>query len=323
MAHNITDSDSIVTARGIRPWHGLGKTLDGILTPAQAIDAAQLAWTVSLQRLVIEHPDFRALPVSSYAVVRMDTATVLGVVGERFTPVQNADLASILDAVVENGARIDTAGSLLGGRIVWFAAALGDYEAAGERHRDFLVISHGHDGTRAVTIRRTSVRVVCWNTLTASDRSPGAYFSVRHTESAESRIGVIGKLIAAGDETRSKFQETAARMAKWRLTEAEQVDFILRSLSLDPAAEVSSIKRKIEAAKAALAWERANAAGDPSSLWIAAQGVTHYLSHETASKGSKTVAGQERRLASLIEGERASIARDAFASAASLVGAGA
>lgn len=322
MAHEITATDGIVTARGIKPWHGLGKTLDGILSPAQAIEAAGLDWTVSLQKLVIEHPDFRALPVSSYAVVRMDTATVLGVVGERFTPVQNRDLVSVLDAVVDNGARIDTAGSLLGGRVVWFAAALGDYEAAGERHRDFLVISHGHDGTRAVTIRRTSVRVVCWNTLTASDRSPGAYFSVRHTESAESRIGVIGKLIAAGDETRSKFVETAAKMAAWKLTEREQVDFILRSLGLDPKAEVSSIKRKIEAAKAALRWEQAHAAGDPSSLWIAAQGVTHYLSHETASKGSTSQGGQERRLASLIEGDRAAIARNAFADAAQLVGVG-
>ncbi len=321
MAHNITATDGVATARGIRPWHGLGKTLDGIMSPAQAIEAAGLGWRVSLQKLVIEHPDFRSLDVPSYAVVRMDTASVLGVVGERFAPVQNSDLVSVLDAVVENGAKIDTAGSLLGGRIVWFAAALGDYEAAGERHRDFLVISHGHDGTRAVNIRRTSVRVVCWNTLTASDRSPGAFFSVRHTESAEGRIGAIGKLIASGDETRQKFVEAAARMAAWKLTEREQVDFILKSLGLSPDAEVASIKRKIEAAKGALAWERAHASGDPSSLWIAAQGVTHYLAHETASKGSKSDGGQERRLASLIDGDRAAVARDAFQSAAELVGA--
>lgn len=39
MAHEITATDGIVTARGIKPWHGLGKTLDGILSPAQAIEA--------------------------------------------------------------------------------------------------------------------------------------------------------------------------------------------------------------------------------------------------------------------------------------------
>lgn len=321
MAHEITATDSVVTARGIRPWHGLGKTLDGILSPAAAIDAAGLGWTVSLQKLGITHPEFSGLDVPAYAVVRMGTSTVLGVVGERFTPVQNADLVSVLDACVENGAKIDTAGSLLGGRVVWFAAALGDYEAAGERHRDFLVISHGHDGTRAVTIRRTAVRVVCWNTLTASDRSPGAFFSVRHTESAEGRIGAIGSLIASGDATRAKFQDAAKRMAAWKLTEREQVEFILRSLGLDPDAEIKSIKKKIEAAKDALRWERAHAAGDPSSLWIAAQGVTHFLSHETASKGSTSQGGQERRLASLIDGDRAAVARNAFQSAAMLVGA--
>lgn len=321
MAHNITAADGIVTGRGIVPWHGLGTTIPGTMTPAQAIQHAGLDWRVSLQPLQCAHPDFNGLEIPARAVVRMDTSDVLGVVGDRYAVVQNEDLAAVLDAVVDTGARIDTAGSLLGGRLVWFAAALGDFEAAGDRHRDFLVLSHGHDGTRAVTIRRTAVRVVCWNTLTASDRSPGAFFSVRHTESAEARIGAIGRLIAAGDETRAAFQAAAARMARWKLTEREQVEFVLRSLKLDPDAEIASMKRKIEAAKAALAWERAHASGDPDSAWIAAQGATHYLAHETASKGSSSDDGRERRLASVLGGERAAEARSAFGAAAELVGA--
>lgn len=64
-------------------------------------------------------------------------------------------VATARGIIVENGARIDTAGSLLGGRIVWFAALLTGFEAAGEKHEDYLVISHGHDGSRAVTVRRT------------------------------------------------------------------------------------------------------------------------------------------------------------------------
>lgn len=323
MAHGLTSSDHVVTARGIKPWHGLGVTLPHLLTPAEAIEHAHLDWGVSLQPLKVMHADFAELPVPARAVVRMDTATVLGVVGERYVPVQNTDLVAVLDAMVENGARIDTAGSLLGGRIVWFAALLTDFAAAGEPHQDFLVLSHGHDGSRAVTVRRTTVRVVCWNTLQAHDQERESIsFSVRHTESAQSRIGAIGRLIAAGTQSRAEFQEMAARLRSARVSEREQVEFMLRSLRLDPTLELKSIQRKIEAAKAALAWERSQVAGDPDSVWIALQGVTHYLAHETASKGSASRGGTERRLVStVLDGERSKIAARSFAAAVQLAGA--
>jgi len=323
MAHGLTASDSVVTARGIKPWHGLGVTLPDLLTPAQAIEYARLDWTVSRQPLKVAHPDFQFLDVPADAIVRMDTNEVLGVVGSRYVPVQNADLVAVLDAIVENGARIDTAGSLLGGRIVWFAALLADFEAAGEQHRDYLVLSHGHDGSRAVTVRRTTVRVVCWNTLLAHDRERGATsFSVRHTESAQSRIAAIGRIIAATAESRMRFQAAASRMAGKRLTEREQVEFILRSLNLDLTLEVKSVQRKIEAAKAALIWERSQASGDPDSMWTAFQGVTHYLAHETASKGSTSLGGTERRLVStVLDGDRSKMAARSFVQAAQLAGA--
>ncbi|MCG3134374.1 MAG: hypothetical protein HMLKMBBP_01680 [Planctomycetes bacterium] len=320
MAHCISASDGVATGRGIRPWHGLGVTLPDLLTPAQAIEHAHLGWSVSLHPLCVAHPDFAALPVPARAVVRMDTQDVLGVVGERYVPVQNTDLVAVLDAIVENGAKIDTAGSLLGGRIVWFAALLTEFEAAGERHQDYLVISHGHDGSRAVTVRRTTVRVVCWNTLQAHDRQAGASFAVRHTESAQERIGAIGQLVAAGAQTRARFQAAASRMARARLSEREQLEFVLNSLGLDPHLEVKSIKRKIEAARAALAWERSQT-GAPESVWAAFQGVTHYLAHETASKGSSSQGGRERRLVStMVGGERSKIASRSFTVAAQLAG---
>lgn len=321
MAHEVTASDGVVTARGIKPWHGLGVTLPDLLTPAQAIEHAQLGWSISLQPLRIAHPDFATLAVPARAVVRMDTSDVLGVVGDRYVAVQNVDLVAVLDAIVENGARIDTAGSLLGGRIVWFAALLTDFQAVGERHQDYLVISHGHDGSRAVTVRRTTVRVVCWNTLQAHDRERGATsFSVRHTESAQERIGAIGRIIAATAESRMRFQAAASRMAGTRLSEREQFEFVLRSLSLDPTLEVKSVQRKIEAAKAALAWERSQTES-PESVWTALQGVTHYLAHETASKGSSSTGGKERRLVStVLDGERSRIAARSFTAASQLAG---
>lgn len=315
MAHGISSTDHVATARGIKPWHGLGTTIPRLMSPAQAIEHANLGWRVSLQPLVVRHADFAELPITERAVVRMDTVTKLGIVGERYVPMQNTDLVAILDAVVESGARIDTAGSLLGGRIVWFAALIGSFEAAGDRHDDYLVISHGHDGSRAVTIRHATIRVVCWNTLLAHDRA-GTGFFVRHTASAATRIATVGRLLAAGAESRRRFQEAAERLSGRRLGELQQLQFIVKSLGLDPGSELRSMERKIQAAQAALTWERAHASGDADSLWTALQATTHYLAHETASRGAGSEAGRERRFLSVLDGQRARVAAKAYAEAA-------
>lgn len=312
MTHGITPRDHLVSGRSIRPWHGLGTTVGGTLTPLEALRAAKLDWRVSLETLTFTNPRYAYVPVPARAVVRTDTQDLLGVVGERYVPVQNEDLVAVLDAILDFGARLDTAGSLLGGRYVWFSALLAEFHAAGDLHQEYLVVSHAHDGSRAVTVRRTTVRVVCWNTLQAHDRRSSLGFSVRHTASAKERIAAIGRLLREADPDRQHFRDTAHRLSRARVSERDQVRYLLQSLGLDPELELRSVKRKIEAAKAALAWEREHAHSDPDTAWTMLQGVTHYLAHETASKGSRTPKGRERRLVSVLDGERARTARKAY-----------
>lgn len=312
MSHGITGADHLVSGRSMRPWHGLGTTVRGTLTAGEALRQAHLDWNVALKRLQMEECGFHRIPVPAYAVVRDDTKALLGVVGNRYVPIQNSELVAILDVVLEFGARIDTAGSLLGGRFVWFSALLDEFDAAGEAHQEYLVVSHAHDGSRAVSIRRTTVRVVCWNTLQLHDRAASASFSVRHTSSARERVAVVGRVMRSATAEREKFRETAERLARARLSEKQQIDFLLETLGLDPELELASVRRKIEAATAALEWERRHTEADPDSVWTSLQGVTSYLSHERATRGSGTYLGKQRRLISVLAGDRARRASDAY-----------
>ena len=91
-------------------------------------------------------------------------------VGEGYEIVQNAQLCEIADRVMsESGARYETAGTLRNGKLVWLLAHMpSDANISGDKVNKYILIYSSHDGSRSITIASTLVRVVCWNTLSAS-----------------------------------------------------------------------------------------------------------------------------------------------------------
>ena len=62
--------------------------------------------------------------------------------------------------------RYETAGSLQGGRRVWLLAHMPhEYIISGERISPYLIFSNTHDGSGAIKVALTPIRVVCQNTL--------------------------------------------------------------------------------------------------------------------------------------------------------------
>ena len=93
------------------------------------------------------------------------------------------------DLVGEGGARFESAGSLKNGRRVWMLAKLPETATvADEELTQYLLLSNAHDGTRAMEVLLTPVRVVCWNTLSWAIREAKQKISIRHTENHDSQI---------------------------------------------------------------------------------------------------------------------------------------
>ena len=106
---------------GETPWNGLGNKVDSTITISEAIESAGLNWNVGLKNL----QTVDGIPVSHRATYREDTGNVLGVVGPRYTPLQNQDafdwFQPFLDA---NECSLHTAGSLHLGEKIWVLAQL-------------------------------------------------------------------------------------------------------------------------------------------------------------------------------------------------------
>jgi phage/plasmid-like protein (TIGR03299 family) len=220
------------------PWHGLGTSVPPSVTAAEMIEAAGLAWKVTVKaapgaRLVDDKRNIH----DRYLVARTDAGgeeTVLGLVGNRYVPLQNADAFSFFEPFVRNTwATFHTAGALGNGERVWVLAKLGGQIIVGtdDKIDRFLLLSNTHNGSGAVTIRFTPVRVVCQNTLNWAEEGGTSVISVRHTKNigenlkkaqAEELKAIVDKVFA---EAEILFGAMAARKL-----DVENIDEILELL---------------------------------------------------------------------------------------------
>ena len=189
MAHEITDVDQMFYV-GEVPWHGLGVELPSLATAAEAIEAANLGWTVKTVPLFIKDDNYVSVDddfaifdskpssgeykdisdnLSKVAVVRSDTGEALGIVSPKYQPIQNHDGFAFMDAVTcdPNGPKYVTAGSLMRGRRVWALLKLPDFIEVTKDDivEEYLLCSTSHDGTLMFNAMFTPIRVVCNNTL--------------------------------------------------------------------------------------------------------------------------------------------------------------
>jgi phage/plasmid-like protein (TIGR03299 family) len=87
------------------------------------------------------------------------------------------------------GAVYETAGSLREGRRVWLCAKLPEpIDLVGDQVDMYLLFSNSHDGSSAVRVAVTPIRVVCQNTLTYGLKAAKRTWSIRHTSGAKNRL---------------------------------------------------------------------------------------------------------------------------------------
>ena len=236
MPSGITEADGMAYV-GREPWHGLGTRVPGdAMKAAEALEAAGLDWTVRLDPVyrekvsTIQRDNEERLGLSSrlrflnnitvvpdhQVVVREDNDSVLGMVGKRYTIAQNVTTFEFVDAIVGGGdAYYHPAGSLWGGRRVFLLVQLqGDYILDnGEALNSFILLDNSHDGSSALRMRLTKVRVVCQNTLDMAS-SGRAGFYARHTGGMMSRVVEARNLLGLNAAHMSRYMAECNMLAQ-------------------------------------------------------------------------------------------------------------
>lgn len=192
---------------GATPWHGLGNQVDSDITVADAIVAAGLDWEVGLKDL----QTVDGVPVNHRATYRKTDGSILGVVGPRYTPLQNRDSFDWFQPFLDAGeCALHTAGSLHSGQKVWVLAQLNRDNSEivpGDEVSKFILLSNSHDGTTAIRVGYTPIRVVCANTLAwAHSSSDSKLIRIRHTRSSKNNLENVRDIM---DNINAGFEATA------------------------------------------------------------------------------------------------------------------
>ena len=175
---------------GAEPWHGLGEKLEDAPTISEAIEKSGLDWEVGVKDLVTKDG---MQDVPAKATYRKTDGAILGVVGPRYVPLQNKDAFEWFQPFVDAGeCSLHTGGSLSGGQKVWALAQLNRDPSEivkGDEVQKFILLSNSHDGTTAIRVGYTPIRVVCVNTLAfAHEHKQSNLLRIRHTRSAQGKL---------------------------------------------------------------------------------------------------------------------------------------
>lgn len=156
---------------------------------------------------------------NAYATYRTDYNIPLGIVKNRYTPVQNMDAFTFFNnAIGKNRAIWQTAGFFgLGERVFVSAKLPKNILVNGDPVDNYLVFTTSHDGSSGVKILFTPIRVICENTLNAAIAGSNNYVSFRHTKSVHSNIDIASEILGICDKQIEFLKEQYNIMSKIKI----------------------------------------------------------------------------------------------------------
>ena len=214
-----------------KPWHGLGVRVEEAPTSADVLRLAGLDWEVAQEPIFTEAGD----AIAGYKVnVRDSDRKVLGVVSDRYKIIQNREAFSFTDTLLGSGVRYETAGSLQEGKRVWLLARLPrEYIIAGERISPYLVFSNSHDGSGAVRVALTPIRVVCNNTLNLALDTARRSWSMIHTGNISDKMQEAKDTLFMAETYMDSLGEEFERLRRQKVTESQLKEYVGQLLPME------------------------------------------------------------------------------------------
>ena len=206
------------------PWHGLGVKVLSAPDSKKALSLAGLDWKVNQEPIYTENDE----EIAGYkANVRDKDRKILGVVSDRYKIVQNEEAFAFTDALLGEGVRYETAGSLQGGRKVWLLAHLPhEYIISGERISPYLVFFNSHDGSGAIKAAITPIRVVCQNTLNLALSTAKRSWSMIHTGDIQGKITEARNSLLMAERYMDSFGHELEALRRKKMTDRQVMDCI-------------------------------------------------------------------------------------------------
>lgn len=311
MAHELTNTDKIILHKD-KAWHGMGIVVPEAPTVREACDIV-FPWTVIQKKMTVKIDDKTYVVEGNCLNLRSDTHEQLGLVSDDYQVIQPQQMADFCEMLSEHGnVKVETAGSIRGGRRVWFLLKGDAFEIGnGDKIYPYCLVSNGFDRATAYRVTPTTIRAVCSNTLhmsiprNDSGQLEQSAIVIRHTENAMDRIEeakiALKRYGTVLQETKSVMEQMAAKP----MTKEDCEKFFLECYTADFGDIPANPKDKYEnnrrdRAMSAYASfskrfddEKAMAG---TSAWCAFNAYSGLVQHDLKGRGKDDVARVERRV---------------------------
>lgn len=252
LSFDVNGNAELVLGNNTSAWHGLGTVFPGLVSKDQAI-AVAMPWQAKAFEMLIPSKQVLAETgvqittnrTGRYAILRSDTANIIGFVGDTYEVVQPSEMFDFCEGVSVEG--YETAGAIKGGSVLFLCAHVGhiDVLGSGDITRTYLTFLNSFDGSIAAQVYMSGVRIVCRNTMNMSLKSQsGSVLKFKHTKSVHDRLKTAQSIMESATVTEGKLKEALETLATRKLKKQTYED-ILNDLFPGESTRTNNVKREI------------------------------------------------------------------------------
>lgn len=276
--------DCVETMFSVRekPWHGLGKIIKEAPTSRDAIELAGLNWSVNSNPIY----DVFGNEIKGFkANTRSSDNSVLGVVTDKYKIVQNIDAFDFTDNLIGEEMYYETAGSLRKGKTIWLLGKMPERYICEDKFDPYIVFTNTHDGTGAVKIAMTPIRVVCNNTLNMALSSAKRSWSTKHMGNMEAKLSEARHTLELANDYLNNLAIEADKLANETMKEEDIVYTLNEMFPIDDDASDRQ-KQNIQNAKDGImiCMLRPDIAKFLNTKWGFINAVSDYVGHSIPAR---------------------------------------
>ncbi len=209
-----------------------------------------------------------------------------GIVGRRHVTLQNRRAFAFADELLgTEGPKVETAGSLWGGKRVFLSIELGHLQISvpGDTSPTdlYLLLTNTHDGSGSVEGAVTPIRSVCQNTVNLALGAAQSKFKVRHSGDLDYKMAQAGEALNITSNYAAEFQRLADSLATKKIVDAQVLDILRTAVFPIDADAVSAEVLADHASTQAFANYLDSATNDSirGTAWGALNGIVEFIDY--------------------------------------------
>jgi phage/plasmid-like protein (TIGR03299 family) len=217
------------------PFRTMGIDISKASSIQEALELTRLNYEVGITPLYGFPNDIKQ-KVNHSATFRTDTSEILGVVGNRYTVVQNSEMFDLIKTITDNEQGLEwvTGGYYNNGGKVFVSVKLPKTIRLKDNPNDvienYLLFSSSHDGSGSITVALTPLRVVCQNILNAAIQNASTKWVFKHTKNVNTKIKTIHSYFEIVNDEIDSLSSMFSMMNEYNLTEQQIKNVIFKTV---------------------------------------------------------------------------------------------